>query len=618
MATAVRNAPDVVVTPPPAPLPRRRAHGGLVVAVWLAFVVGFVIALAALAHPRWFPILDLAQTEMRLRDVFTSHPPLIGLPGRIGSWSHQGSHPGPLSFWALAVFYQLFGASAWAMQVATACLNAIAIGTALLIGRRRGSTTMFVAVGATVAVLTYFYGPSVLTQAWNPYLPLMWFVVFALAVWSVLCDDLAMLPVAAFAACFCLQTHISYVGLVGGLGALTCGWVVWSLFRRPDALGPRRWWWVGSAAAIVVVTWIPPVVEQLTSSEGNLTLIWRHFTDPPEAAIGMRAGARILLVHLNPWRLLAGQDGTTGSVVPGIALLLAWAAGVVVAIRRRVRALIALDVVILVALGLGAFSIASIFGFVWYYLMFWGWQLNALLIFSTVWAGVVLLRSRAPREDSYRRIGTVAAAVVMVGYLAGFAVDASTVEPPTPQVSATVGRLAQDAIRAIDAGKLPGGGREGRYQATIVDTVTINSPSYGLVSELQRVGIHAGFPDGPAYRAIVGSQRIVPKEDATGVVHYSVGAADIAKWRKLPGVTMVGRDDPRTPAQRREAIRLHRLVLRQLQAAGLADLVPSYEGNVFAVSLAPELPASIRRTMQRELDIGRASAVFIGPPQYAI
>ena len=83
-------------------------------------------------------------------------------------------------------------------------------------------------------------------------------------------------------------------------------------------------------------------------------------------------------------------------MVPGIALLLAWAAGVVVAIRRRVRALIALDVVILVALGLGAFSIASIFGFVWYYLMFWGWQLNALLIFSTVWAGVELLRSRAP------------------------------------------------------------------------------------------------------------------------------------------------------------------------------------------------------------------------------
>ena len=222
------------------------------------------------------------------------------------------------------------------------------------------------------------------------------------------------------------------------------------------------------------------------------------------------------------------------------------------------------------------------------------------------------------REDSYRRIGTVAAAIVMVGYLAGFAVDASTVEPPTPQVSATVGRLAQDAITAIDAGNLPGGGRDGRYQATIVDTVTINSPSYGLVSELQRVGIHAGFPDGPAYRAIVRSQRIVPKEDATGVVHYSVGEADIAKWRNLPGVTMVGRDDPRTPAQRREATRLHRLVLRQLRAAGLADLVPSYEGNVFAVSLAPGLPASIRRNMQRELDIGRASAVFIGPPQYAI
>ena len=43
---------------------------------------------------------------MRLRDVFSAHPPLIGLPGRIGSFRHQGSHPGPLSFWALAPFYE--------------------------------------------------------------------------------------------------------------------------------------------------------------------------------------------------------------------------------------------------------------------------------------------------------------------------------------------------------------------------------------------------------------------------------------------------------------------------------------------------------------------------------
>ena len=43
-------------------------------------------------------------------------------------------------------------------------------------------------------------------------------VLFLLAVWSVLCDDLPMLPVAVFAGSFCMQTHISYLGLVGARG----------------------------------------------------------------------------------------------------------------------------------------------------------------------------------------------------------------------------------------------------------------------------------------------------------------------------------------------------------------------------------------------------------------
>ena len=60
-----------------------------------------IVALAVLAQKRWYPILDLAMTEIRVRDVASSHPPLIGLVGRIGPLGRQGSHPGPMSFWAL-------------------------------------------------------------------------------------------------------------------------------------------------------------------------------------------------------------------------------------------------------------------------------------------------------------------------------------------------------------------------------------------------------------------------------------------------------------------------------------------------------------------------------------
>ena len=301
-AATTRTSPIGEVAPP------ARAPRLLVGIIWTGSIVGFAVALVALAKPRWFPILDLAQTEMRVRDVFTLHPPLIGLPGRIGTLARQGSHPGPLSFWLLAPFYKLFGSSAWALQAATASVNAVAIGLSLLIARRRGGSTLLLGVGAVLAALTWFYGPSVLTQAWNPYLPMLWFIVVVLGVWSVLCDDFAVLPVTTFAALFCLQTHISYLGLVGGLGGVTVVWLVWTFWRRRASWPAHAGRWIGLSLAIVVVTSIPMVVQQFTHTPGNLTIIWEHFTLPPEDPIGIRAGIKVLMVHLNPWRLLAGQD----------------------------------------------------------------------------------------------------------------------------------------------------------------------------------------------------------------------------------------------------------------------------------------------------------------------
>jgi len=592
-----------------------RAPRWLVVALWAAIGVGFVVALVALAKPRWYPILDLAQTEMRLRDVFTAHPPLIGLPGRIGTFQHQGSHPGPLSFWALAPLYRLYGSSAWAMQAATATLNAIALGLCLVIARRRGGAPLLWGVAAVLAVVTYFFGPSVLTQAWNPYLPMTWFLVFALGAWSVLCDDVALLPLTAFAACFCLQTHISYLGLVGGLSAVVLAWVVWSLWRRPGALGPHAGRWIGLAAVIAVATWIPPVVQELSSSEGNLTLLWRHFTDPPEVAIGMRHGLDVFLVHLNPARLLWPRDGVTGAVWPGVLLVLAWCASAIVAVRLRVRPLVALDAVLAVALVLGLYSVASIFGFVWYYLMLWAWILNALLLFATLWAVVVVVarRGAGPRRVALD-VATIVCVVVVTVYLTGFAVDAATVEPPTPRVSAALGVLTRPTIRAIDRGTVPGGGRDGKYQVTIVDTMSINAPGYGLVSELERAGIHAGFP--PIFSAIVRAKRIVTKQEATAVIHYASGK-DIAVWRAKPGAVEVAHVDLRTPAERRESARLLAEARRLLRKAGRQDLVTNLADNVFTTTFRPDVPVPVQRILLRVLDLGAQASVFVGPASEA-
>ena len=107
----------------------------------------------ALRGEHWYPVLDLAMTEFRVRDVGTSHSPLIGLPGRIGEYPEQGSHPGPLSFYLLAPVYRVLGSSSWALEAATVVIHIGAIATALWIGHRRAGWKGVVAVGALLAVV---------------------------------------------------------------------------------------------------------------------------------------------------------------------------------------------------------------------------------------------------------------------------------------------------------------------------------------------------------------------------------------------------------------------------------------------------------------------------------
>ena len=75
-------------------------------------------------------------------------------------------------------------------------------------------------VAAIIAVLVRGFGLSVLTQPWNPYLPLLAWLVILLAAWSVLDgDDLMLIPLVV-AASFAAQTHIPYLLMAGAIGQL--------------------------------------------------------------------------------------------------------------------------------------------------------------------------------------------------------------------------------------------------------------------------------------------------------------------------------------------------------------------------------------------------------------
>ena len=101
-------------------------------------VLPFVVAAVVLAGQRYAPVLDLAMTEVRVRDVFGRHSPLIGLPGRIGTFPDQGSHPGPVSFYLLAPAYWITGRSAYGLLLGAIVLNAASALAVVWVAGRRG------------------------------------------------------------------------------------------------------------------------------------------------------------------------------------------------------------------------------------------------------------------------------------------------------------------------------------------------------------------------------------------------------------------------------------------------------------------------------------------------
>ncbi len=526
-----------------------------------------------------------------------------------------------MSFWMMWPFYRAFGASSWAMQVSSVALHLLAMGTALWIAFRRGGVRLMVALAAVLAVLTRAYGAETLTQAWNPYLPLLSFIVFLLALWSVADDDLPLLPVAVVAGSFCAQTHVPYLGLTLGLGGFVILWASWTAYRRrKNKAALRRFFvWGGIAVVLAAILWTPPVIDQIIHTPGNLSVLSDYFRNPPESPVGLRRAIDVFFVHLNPWHLfehLVTADRTkveSGSLIPGALFLAVWAASAVAAWRIRHRALLRLDLVLGAALVLALVSMSRIFGLVWYYLVLWAWGICALMVLAVVWTAVVLVGRRLDRPTAARAatVGTAGLVAVLLLFSALFTYDATSADVPAARLSHTLGVLVRPTAAALERPGVPGGGRDGLYLVTVRDPVDIAAMGYGLMNELDRRGFHFGVVEGFGPGAT--RHRVIDPSAASGVVHLAIGGDDIDVWREKPGVREVAHTDPRTPNERAEYRRLRAQVIDELRASGRTELLPTVDENLFGLSLNTRVPDDIRQKLIRMTNLGLPAAVFIGP-----
>lgn len=589
------------------------------IGLFSAGVVGLPLLVAAVVlHGRQYsPVLDLAMTEFRVRDVAGSHTPLIGLPGRIGNFPDQGSHPGPLSFYLVAIGYRLLGSSSWAMLVGAILVNVAALGTTVALGFRRGGWWLAGAVSVWLLLAMRGYGVGVLTQPWNPYLPLVAWTVVVLATWMVLEGDHRMLVPMVVAGSLCAQTHVPYLLLCVGLFGVAA---IASVVRwRKGAEGVRRslLWAVG----VGVLLWLPPLVDQAVRRPGNIRMLQRHFMNPPEEPIGVVAGLKVLLRHLDVFRAVAG-GGAGGfvqaayqserSVVPGALLLLVWLGAVLLAWRLRHRALLWLHATLAATLLLEALSTVRIFGKVWFYLTLWAWSVTLLMAIASLATYVVWVRRW--KGDAARRpllLGVAAGGGVLGLFSFGsLMVAAADAQVPEPRLSTPLGEVVAPTVQAIRDGVGAAVGSDGRYVVTWSDAYFFGSQGYGLVNELERAGLHVGVD--PTFRVPVTPQRVVDRAQVDAQVHLSTGVY-IDQWAALPDSEQVAYFDGRTKAEILEYDALRTDAIDGLTSAGLDDLVGLVDVNLFGVSLDPRLPRDVQADMARMLIIGQPIAVFITP-----
>jgi hypothetical protein len=609
---------------PSARLAARRALPGWVGLAALVVVVGvlpLLTALVALARPRWYPVLDLAQMELRVRDVGTRHTPLVGPPARAFAYGKAGYHPGPLYLYLLWPVWKLAGGRAFGLHLGTVLCNLTAVALALWIAWRRRGLALALGLAAAVAVLMRAAGITLFVEPWNPYMAFLWWLVFLLALWVVVSDDLALLPVAVFAGTYCMQTHISYAGLAPGAALLAIGAVALQVVRRRhDRAALRRIaGWTAMAAGLLVVLWIPPLLDEVRNDPGNLAIIRASFANPTEPSVGLGGeAARIFLSYLSPGPFLGHFRATEllahrGSMVPGLVVLGVWATAAVLSWRRRSEHpdVARLHLVVAAALACGFVSITRIQGQVRHYLLLWEWATAVLVAVATGWTAVALWRARSPRAPVRAPALSAAAAVGMVA-TAAFAWEAAHVQVQSLGETTVLSHLAPPTVAALRSGGVPGGGEDGRYLVRWdEDELLFGSGGFGLLSELERAGLDVGAP--AHHAAAVVEHRVRALPDATATVNYVVGPDVIAKWRAVPGAVEVAYVDRRSDAERARSERLHDEIVAGLTEAGLDDLVTRLEDNVFATGIDPRTPPGVSRKVQELVELGLPAAIFVAP-----
>jgi hypothetical protein len=554
--------------------PSRLALGTAIVLVLLAIAPVIAVLVTRTGH-HYVPAGDMGLIDMRVRDVLSAHPPLVGPYSRYG-WSH----PGPLMFWMLAIPSALFGQPAWATLVGSAVLQAVAIVWLALLAWRRGGLPLLAGAMVAMSLIYVTTGAWVVLEPWNPHVALPFFALFIFQAWLFATGEYRVLLGAAISSIFLVQTHVGYAPLVAIVAAVAALYAFIDLRRgRTDAVLLRSR--IPRTVIVVVLLWLPAIIEMAQNPPGNLARLARYFlrSNSVEPAIGLRAGAQLLAAEFRwPPSWLGGSDffdplthrslgGSLLQLLVPVGLLVV---GFTIAYRSR-RAdserFLVMAAALLVA---SPFVLAKVTGVPYPYLFYWR-PVVAIAVVLGVVAAIWAMRPRSAQAKG-------AAAIVAIGLVA-FGSGSIGVDVLTHDRAVST---YEDATSSI-ARQLRRHGTPPRGVILRIDQNSLIALQRGIFDELDRAGrpVYADSELGFEF----GNNRARSVSDVD-VVWWVADRGSIASYlSNLPNASLIAYSTPLDAADEAEARRLQAELLRQLAAADRMDLAPELDDELVAFAL---------------------------------
>ncbi len=384
--------------PPPAMVVRVVGH----LVIWSVIFVPTVTELSK----GWRPLFDDANISLRAFRVFSSQTPLLGQYSQASAGGHATFSPGPLQYWLLAVPVHIDPAQGALWGTAICCALVLSVAAEAAWSR---SGWIGCAVVAAVVIDLSWTQPDVFVHlVWNPNVGLVFFVATVVLACVVAMGSVGWWPVLVLAASVAAQSHLIFAISAVFLAALA---PVVGVIRggRPNR---ARWLWVG--VGVGVVCWIAPLIQQITTNPGNVTLLVRNGGAHPGLGVGW--GLRILAAASSPhpiWltrsqsgffptlALVHGRSATEGVIV--LCAIVVVSAGAWIVGQKDLAAVGAMATVCSLAMVVtfATFPVSEILLLTYLHPLWW---IPGILLWCVVIWSVVVLVQALLRRFWHRRV----------------------------------------------------------------------------------------------------------------------------------------------------------------------------------------------------------------------